>query len=442
MSEERLIRDLRMAVTPVRPDSAFVEDLHTRLATELGFGSAAEPVSRRLRSPRIAPRRRSRVGWWAVAAALLTLAIAALLVGQLGRARVVPPLLPSDVASPTPTGSVAPSALPSPTTQSSPSPSVAPSLDALRSDGLLVFERGGVTNLFRLRVLHADLSSAELLPDVPGLQRRASWAPDGSRIAFGLTDLTAVRGRTLIWETDAQGSQPHLLSEGCDPPVCVEENDPSYSPDGTRMVFVRTRADEGDPAPVSVLAIRDLETGTVTELEATSHPRHFAANYHPRWSPDGATIAYAVAALTDDAASGSTIRLVGADGTNDRSLTSLNDVGDPEWAPDGSRLLFSTHPVRLFAMENRRDGSKMHLYTVRDDGSDMRKLPIDGPVGAASWTTSGEQILYSYVMNETTPQSPPGIPVLYAMDADGSNVLPVTSTVSTPAWYAVQQPVP
>ena len=36
----------------------------------------------------------------------------------------------------------------------------------------------------------------------------------------------------------------------------------------------------------------------------------------------------------------------------------------------------------------------------------------------------------------------PGIGVLFVMDADGSNVLPVTSSLGTPAWYAVQQPAP
>jgi len=36
----------------------------------------------------------------------------------------------------------------------------------------------------------------------------------------------------------------------------------------------------------------------------------------------------------------------------------------------------------------------------------------------------------------------PGLPILYAMDADGSNIRPVSAVYGRPGWYAVQQPVP
>ena len=224
--------------------------------------------------------------------------------------------------------------------------------------------------------------------------------------------------------------------------MCVEENDPGYSPDGTRIAFVRTRAAEGDATPLSVVAIRDLQSGAVTELEATSRSLTDAANNHPRWSPDGQTIAYAVRAIgAAGESAGSTIRVVGADGADDRELTPPElEAGDPEWAPDGSMLLFSSQPIRAYAAENNRDPDRMHIYTMQVDGSDVRPLPVEGPVGAASWTTSGEQILFSYMqgMGDISP----GGGVLFVMDADGSNVLPVSLPLGTPAWYAVQQPVP
>jgi Tol biopolymer transport system component len=291
-------------------------------------------------------------------------------------------------------------------------------------------------------LLRPDLSSTELLPDQPGLQRRASWNPDGSRIAYGFTDISQLRSRVLIWETDADGSEPRLLSEACDPPVCVGENDPGYSPDGTRIAFIRTRSAEEDATPVSVVAVRDLQTGQVTELEATSRSLTEGENSHPRWSPDGQTIAYAVAEFgTDGEAVGSTIRLVGAEGANDRAMTPPElEAGDPEWAPDGTSLLFSSQPIRFYAAENQRDPDRMHLYTMNVDGSDVRQLPLAGPVGAASWTASGEQILFTEMVG--MGDISPGIAVLHVMDADGGNVLPVTSPIGTPAWYAVQQPVP
>ena len=437
MTDEQLRRYMRLVDAPVRADSAFVDDLRAVLAHELGLASMS--ANARGIRPTIRSRKRGRqwVGWLALAA-LVLLATGALVLGPMGRAPVVTPPSSSHVPSVAPTGSLEPtgSIPPAPTASS------IPSLDALRSEGLVVFEVADLVEQPRLRVLLPDLSSSEFLPDQPGLQRRATWNLDGSRIAFGVHDLTELRPRALIWETDAEGSEPRLLSEGCDLPSCVEENDPGYSPDGARLAFVRTRAAEGAPTPVSVVAVRDLQTGEVTELEATSRSLTDGANYHPRWSPDGETIAYAVAEVgAEGGTDGSTIRLVDADGTNDHGITPPElEAGDPEWAPDGSSLLFSSQPIRVFAAEVVRDPDRMHLYTIRVDGSDVRQLPVDGPVGAASWTASGEQILFTYM--EGMGDISPGIAVLYVMDADGSNILPVTSPIGMPAWYAVQQPAP
>ena len=435
MTDEKLRRNLRLVDAPIRADLAFVDDLHAQLEGELGL-SPLSPNTRRIR-PTIRSRKQGRrwIGLLAIAA-LVLLATGALVLGPMGRSPVVPTPPSSQVPSVAPTDSLAPTG----SAPAAPTASLIPSLGALRGDGLVVFEVADITEQARLRVLQPDLTSTELLPDQTGLQRRATWNPDGSRIAFGGHDLTELRPRALIWETDAEGSEPRMLSEGCDPPACAEENDPGYSPDGARIAFVRTTA--GDATTESVVAVRDLQTGEVTELEATSRPLTEGASNHPRWSPDGQTIAYAVATFgAAGEAVGSTIRAVGADGADDRELTPPElEAGDPEWAPDGSRLLFSSQPIREFAAENNRDPDRMHMYTMQADGSDVRMLPLDGPVGAASWTATGDQILFTYM--EAMGDISPGIAVLYVMDADGSNVLPVTSSLGTPAWYAVQQPVP
>ena len=85
---------------------------------------------------------------------------------------------------------------------------------------------------------------------------------------------------------------------------------------------------------------------------------------------------------------GSTIRAVGADGADDRELTPPElEAGDPEWAPDGSSLLFSSQPIRVLRGEQPRPGSHAH-YTMQADGSDVRSCRLR-PVGAASWTATG-----------------------------------------------------
>jgi Tol biopolymer transport system component len=435
MTDERLRRSLRVVDgAPVRPDSAFVDDLHARLAAQLGLVSGRSPD--RVPRPQLALRR-GRIGWLAVAV-LLVLAIVGLLMSQGGRVPDQSPVPSSQSPSSLPSGTPAPTTATAAPGAASP----APSLDALRGDGLVVFELGDLTQIPRLRVLNRDLSSAELLPDVPGVQGRASWHPDGTRLAFTAYDPSEPEAIPRNWETDSQGSEPRLLSERCDPPACIAENEPAYSPDGTRLVFVRTRTSEPDASPTSVVAVRDLETGVVTELESTSRPRDVQENLHPRWSPDGRTIAYAVATFDEFGfASGSVIRLVESNGTNDRALSAPElEAGDPAWSPDGSSILFSSHPIRAYAAQGKRESERLHLYTMLADGSGVRQYDLVGAVGTPSWTSTGEQILFTYL--EGAGDISPGHARLFVMDPDGSNVLPLTSTLGTPAWYAVQQPRP
>src|SRR6185369_10067812 len=57
---------------------------------------------------------------------------------------------------------------------------------------------------------------------------------------------------------------------------------------------------------------------------------------------------------------------------------------NPDWSPDGSRILF----------ESTRDG-KSAIYTIRPDGSDLKKL-TDGQAndGQAQWSPDGRQIVF------------------------------------------------
>ena len=436
MTDDRLRRTLQIVDGPVRPSGQFVEDLHARLAAELGFGEQTIAVDRVRPHARPNIRRRGRAGWLAVAA-LPVLALVALLLAQQGRAPEESPTPPSGSPSIPPTG--APSQIASAEPAAPPSP--IPSLDALRGNGLVVFELASLTDLPRLRVLRQDLSSAELLPDVPGVQGRPAWRPDGERLAFVGYDPAHIDARPMIWETDGAGASPTLVSVECDPPDCAAESEPAYSPDGNQLVLVRTRLDAAG-SEVFVVAVRDLTTGDAMELEATSVARAEAAVLHPRWSPDGRTIAYGVATYDESGfADGSVIHLIEVDGTNDRILTQPElEAGDPEWSPDGGSIIFSSQPIRAYAAEGNRDATAMHLYQIGIDGSDPRAFELVGAVGAPTWTPTGDQILFTYL--EGAGDLDPGHGRLFVMDPDGSNVLPVTSTLRTPAWYGVQQPAP
>jgi pimeloyl-ACP methyl ester carboxylesterase len=106
---------------------------------------------------------------------------------------------------------------------------------------------------------------------------------------------------------------------------------PVWSPDGTKVAFVKTIADHGDfelqGQPVTdhtAIHVYDLETGVVTEVSdppdglkprqvGDSSEGHVVADFAPSWSADGSTIAFT------------------------RQIDSVGDA-DPLWAQSGTNL--------------------------------------------------------------------------------------------------------
>jgi Tol biopolymer transport system component len=105
----------------------------------------------------------------------------------------------------------------------------------------------------------------------------AHWSPDGSRIVF--IRIPDDRGGRRIEVMNADGSGLRELPLGA---RTADATNPSWSPDGTRLAFERWSAD-GRPQPLGVL---ELDTGTV--IDAGPAPGDGGIAYD--WSPDGSTI--------------------------------------------------------------------------------------------------------------------------------------------------------
>jgi TolB protein len=90
---------------------------------------------------------------------------------------------------------------------------------------------------FDLYRVDADGSNRITLTDSPNdLDSFPNWAPDGSKIAFGRDPFT----QTNIWTMNPDGTGQAPLIADASP----DEN-PAYSPDGTKMVFYSTRTPLG-----------------------------------------------------------------------------------------------------------------------------------------------------------------------------------------------------
>ncbi|RZQ64652.1 amidohydrolase family protein [Amycolatopsis suaedae] len=192
-------------------------------------------------------------------------------------------------------------------------------------------------------------------------------APDGSRIAF--------RALNALWLLPVTGGKPvKLVDDG------YFASDPDFSPDGNSLVYSSDRAGTAD------LWVRDLRSGQDRRLTALP-----GAQLTPRWSPDGARIAY-----SDH--DGATWVLDVASGEVKQVTPTLFMPGRPTWSPDGRVLALAAVKPNS---KRFREGTSQILtvdlatggltYTEPVPGRSIATRGDDGPV----WSPDGRMLAFT-----------------------------------------------
>ena len=110
-------------------------------------------------------------------------------------------------------------------------------------------------------------------------------------------------------------------------------SDPQVSPDGKLVVYVMSELDRSTDKSNSDLYLIPIGGGEPKRLTTSS-----GADNHPRWSPDGKTIAF-----VSTRGGSSQVWLLPVDGGEARPLTKLPvDVSGPIWSPVGEHIAFTS----------------------------------------------------------------------------------------------------
>ena len=226
----------------------------------------------------------------------------------------------------------------------------------------LAFTHLGFDN-FEIYVMDADGGNRENLSNHPVHDQDPVWSPDGTKIAF-----VSYRNHSeyQIYVMDADGTNQIKLTDGP-----LEKRDPDWSPDGGKIAF--TVHPEAFGVEVSRIEVMDAdgENRAVLEHDALA----------PSWSPDGGKIAFV--SWRDDR---NEIYVIGADGQGLERLTDdFLGGGSPSFSPDGRRI--ASNPVR------EESG---HIYVMEADGTNpMRLSPKQAKHSHPTWSPDGRSIAYA-----------------------------------------------
>ena len=256
---------------------------------------------------------------------------------------------------------------------------------------------------FQIWVMDADGSNPTRLTFNKLSDAAPAFSPDGSKIAFhrGWTEHTDRDTKRNIFLMNPDGSNETNITKK----PGADDFHPSWSPDGSKIVFYSSR-DDGDDE----IYVMDSDGSNQTRL--TDSP---GVDRDPEWSPKGDKIAF-----TSFRDFGFEVYVMDPDGSNQTALTSgFGDAFDPAWSPDGSKIAFVSS----------REGLDDEIFVMDADGSNpVRLTDSPGVDQGPAWSPDGTKISFHSKRGRSEIF---GIRRgddfdIYVMNSDGSNPVQIT----------------
>jgi TolB protein len=242
-----------------------------------------------------------------------------------------------------------------------------------------------------------------------------SYSPNGTRLVF-----VRAYKQADIWTMNANGSRLGRLTWT----KRIWETTPGWSPGGRQIVF-------SVASPAALQGIWVVDSNGRHRRRLTT-----GADSRPAWSPDGKQIVFQ---RYDESSQTFGTLVVPAAGGAATELTSDPGHSDfqPAWSPTGSRILFVSDRG-----DNPQGADQLDLWMMKANGSGVRRVtntPTDER--DPSWSPDGSRIVYSgegSIHGAASSQ-------IYVSDANGSHRHALTQACGDcaiineePSWQALR----
>ena len=215
--------------------------------------------------------------------------------------------------------------------------------------------------------------------------------------------------------------------------ILTEKNayQPAWSPDGQRLAFVADAATfifpvvyRPQPLPYRQVYVLDTTSGNVQQIT-----QNFGDKFNPDWSPDGQKIVFSAR----DADLNGDLYVVDANGGEPFALTNTSGIDEdrPAWSPNGRQILYQSTEFPY-----------QHLFLLNADGSsngdEQELFPSEGLIRhfmiEPCWSHDGKRVAFAASMDGGATYD------IYVMNRDGTKLQRLTddtfnsSNEYNPAW--------
>ena len=248
---------------------------------------------------------------------------------------------------------------------------------------------------YDIYIMNPDGSGVTQLTTDPARDNQPSFSPDGSKILF-YSNRDGTTSEIYVMNSDGTAQTRLTNSPGND-------FHPSFSPDATRIAFHSNR--DGD----FEIFVMNADGSEPTQLTQNS-----AFDTGPSYSPDGSRIVFTSNRDPGGLTGNYEIYIMNADGTGQTRLTDNPgfDSG-AEMSPDGTKILFYSD----------RDGDH-DIYLMNPDGSAVTQLTNEpGRDADPAFSPDGSRIVFTANRD--------GQEEIYVMNSDGTGQTRLTNNLAS-----------